>query len=78
MMKLEARRDAIALPTGTEVEATVGVSATRRGFEVEIELKMRLPGLPRAEPVSLVEQSHAACPYSNAMSGKVSVRLVLA
>jgi osmotically inducible protein OsmC len=78
MMKLVASRDGITLPTGTEVEATVGVGATRRGFEIEIELKMRPPGLPRAEADSLVEKSHAACPYSNATRGDVSVRLVLA
>jgi Ohr subfamily peroxiredoxin len=77
-MRLVARRDGIALPTGTEVEATVGVGATRRGFETEIELKIRLPGLPRAEADSLVEKSHAACPYSNATRANVPVRLVLA
>ena len=78
MMRFVARRDGISLPTSSEVEATVGVGATRRGFEIEIELKMRLPGLPRAEADSLVEKSHAACPYSNATRGNVSVRLVLA
>jgi lipoyl-dependent peroxiredoxin len=77
MMRLVARRDGIALPTGTEVEATVGVGATQHGFETEIELKIRLPGLPRAEADSLVEKSHAACPYSNATRGNVPVRLVI-
>jgi osmotically inducible protein OsmC len=77
MMRLVARRDGISLPTDTEVEATVGVGATRRGFETEIELKIRLPGLPRAEADALVEKSHAACPYSNATRGNVPVRLVI-
>ena len=35
-------------------------------------------GLPRAEADLQVEKSHAACPYSNATRGNVSVRLVLA
>jgi organic hydroperoxide reductase OsmC/OhrA len=39
MMRLVARRDGVALPTGTEVEAIVGVGPTRRGFETEVELK---------------------------------------
>jgi osmotically inducible protein OsmC len=77
MMRLVARRDGIALPTGTEVEAIVGVGETRRGFETEVELKIHLPGLPRAEADSLVEKSHAACPYSNATRGNVPVRLVI-
>jgi len=78
VMKLVARRDGIALPRGTEVEASVGVGATQRGFETEVELRISLPGLPRVEADSLVEKSHAACPYSNATRGNVPVRLVLA
>jgi osmotically inducible protein OsmC len=77
MMRIVARRDGIALPTDTEVEATVGLGVTQRGFETEIELKIRLPGLPRAEADSLVEKSYAACPYSNATRGNVPVRLVI-
>ena len=78
MMRLVALREGIALPTNTEVEANVGVGPTRQGFGIEVELRIRLPGLPRAEADLLVEKSHAACPYSNAMRGNVSVRLVLA
>jgi osmotically inducible protein OsmC len=77
MMRLVARREDIDLPTDTEVEAIVGVGVTQRGFETEIELKIRLPGLPRAEADSLIEKSHAACPYSNATRGNVPVRLVI-
>ena len=53
------------------------VKATR-GFGIEVELRIYLPGLPRAEADLLVEKSHAVCPYSNATRGNVSVRLVLA
>ena len=78
MMRLIAARERIALPTDAEVEANVGVGPTSRGFGIEVELRICLPGLPRAEADLLVEKSHAACPYSNAMRGNVSVRLVLA
>src|ERR1700682_6757736 len=78
MMRLVAGREGIALPTDTEVEASVGVGPTPRGFGIEVELRSCLLGLPRAEADSLVEKSHAVCPYSNATRGNVSVRLVLA
>jgi Ohr subfamily peroxiredoxin len=78
MMRLVAGREGIALPTDTEVEANVGVGPAPRGFGIEVELRICLPGLPRAEADSLVEKSHAVCPYSNAMRSNVSVRLVLA
>jgi Ohr subfamily peroxiredoxin len=78
LMRLVAERDGIALPPNTEVEANVGVGSTRRGFGIEVELKIGLPGLPRAEADSLVEKSHELCPYSNATRGNISLRLVLA
>jgi Ohr subfamily peroxiredoxin len=78
MMRFVARRDSIALPKDAAVEASIGIGPTRRGFGIEVELRIHLPGLPRAEADSLVEMSHAVCPYSNAMRGNVPVRLVLA
>jgi osmotically inducible protein OsmC len=78
MMRLIAGRESIALPPDTEVEASVGVGPTARGFGLEVELRISLPGLPRAEADLLVAKSHAVCPYSNATRRNVSVRLVLA
>ena len=76
VMRLVAGRESVTLPRNTEVEASVGVGPTPRGFGIEVELRICLPGLPRAEADLLVEKSHALCPYSNAMRGNVSVRLV--
>ena len=77
IMRVVAGRDAIELPTGAEVEASVGVGPAAQGFGIEVELRICLPRLPRAEADLLVEKSHAVCPYSNAIRGNVSVRLVL-
>jgi Ohr subfamily peroxiredoxin len=78
MMRLVARRESIELPTETQVEASVGVGPIPRGFGIEVELRICLPGLPRAEADSLVEEAHAVCPYSNATRDNVHVRLVIA
>ena len=77
MMRLVAEREDIALPKDTEVEASVGVGPAPRGFGIEVELRISLPGLPRAEADSLVEKSHAVRSYSYATRGDVSVQLVL-
>jgi osmotically inducible protein OsmC len=77
IMRFVAEREGIAFPTNTEVEASVRVGPALRGFGIEVELKISLPGLPRTEADLLVEQSHAACPYSNAMRSSVPVRLLL-
>jgi lipoyl-dependent peroxiredoxin len=48
-----------------------------RGFGMEVELRISLPGLARAEADSLVEEAHIVCPYSNATRGNIPIRLVL-
>jgi len=78
IMRVVARCDDIDLPIGAEVEASVGVGSAAQGFGIEVELRIYLPGLPRAEADLLVEKSHALCPYSNAVRGNVSVLLVFA
>jgi osmotically inducible protein OsmC len=78
VMRLVAGRESITLPRNTGVEASVGLGQTPRGFGIEVELRICLPGLVRAEADLLVEKSHALCPYSNALRGNVSVRLVFA
>jgi osmotically inducible protein OsmC len=77
-MKFVVARDGTALPPGTVVEASVGMGPIPRGFGMEIELRVSLPGLARAEADSLVEEAHTVCPYSNATRGNIPIRLVLA
>ena len=77
MMKFISRQEDMELPTDAEVEARVGVGPTERGFGMEVELRISLPGISRTVADWLVEKSHAICPYSNAVRDNVSVRLVL-
>jgi osmotically inducible protein OsmC len=77
-MMLVAVRDGIEFPKCAEVEAGVGVGPAQQAYGIEVELRIRLPGIPRAEADLLVEKSHALCPYSNATRGNVAVRLVFA
>jgi lipoyl-dependent peroxiredoxin len=78
MLRLVARGEGIVLPPETEVEASVGMGPIPHGFGIEVELRICLPGLLRAEADSLVERAHAVCPYSNATHDNVHVRLVIA
>jgi lipoyl-dependent peroxiredoxin len=76
-MKFVAARDKIAMPADTSVESTVGIGPIPTGFAIEAELRVSLPGLPRAEAEALVEKAHVVCPYSNATRGNIDVRLVV-
>jgi lipoyl-dependent peroxiredoxin len=77
-IKSAAARNGVVLPADTEVEATVAVGPVDEGFGLEVELRITLPGIPRAEADSLVERAHRMCAYSNATRGNIPVRLVLA
>src|ERR1700723_3564145 len=46
IMKYVAGREGIALPADPEVEAGVGVGPIPRAFGIEVEFRIRLPGLP--------------------------------
>jgi lipoyl-dependent peroxiredoxin len=78
IMRLVAGREGIELPTNTDVEASIRVGPAAREFGIEVELRIGVPVLPRAEADSLGEKSHALCPYANATRGNISLRPVLA
>jgi osmotically inducible protein OsmC len=76
-MKFVAARDKISIPADASVESTVGIGPVSTGFAIEAELRVSLPGLPRAEAEALVEKAHIVCPYSNATRGNIDVRLIV-
>jgi osmotically inducible protein OsmC len=77
-IKFVASHDGTTLPLDTAVEVTVGLGLIPRGFGMEVELRISLPGLARAEADSLVEEAHTVCSYSNATRDNIPIRFVLA
>lgn len=58
------------------VTATVGIGPKDGGgFQLEVVLKVHLPGMPAEEAKELVAMAHQVCPYSNATRGNVPVSL---
>jgi osmotically inducible protein OsmC len=77
-IKFVGGRDKIAVPADVSVEGTVGIGPIATGFAIEVELKISLPGMDRAEAEELVAAAHIVCPYSNATRGNIDVTLILA
>ena len=77
-LKLVAGRRKLALPADSRITGKVGIGPIASGFGIEVELTIRLPGLPRDQAQALVEQAHVVCPYSNATRGNIDVSLVVA
>ena len=76
-MKFVAARDKIAIPADISVDGSVGIGPIPNGFGIEVELKITLPGMDRAEAQALIDKAHIVCPYSNATRNNVDVRLIL-
>ena len=78
-LKLVAQRMKLD-PEGSTVTARVGIGPIEGspGFGLTVELDVSLPNVPDAEQgQALLERSHKVCPYSNAISGNVEVKLAL-
>ncbi|WP_434456749.1 organic hydroperoxide resistance protein [Stutzerimonas urumqiensis] len=76
-MKFVAARDKIALSPDTWIEGFVGIGAIPNGFGIEVELKITIPDMDRAQAQELIEKAHIVCPYSNATRGNIDVTLTL-
>lgn len=77
-LKFVAGKQKIALPADTTVTGKVGIGPLPTGFGIAAALTIRVPGLPRDQVESLVEQAHIVCPYSNATRGNIDVTLTVA
>ncbi|WP_394778142.1 organic hydroperoxide resistance protein [Undibacterium sp.] len=76
-MKFVAGRDKIAIPADVSVDGSVGIGAIPTGFGIEVELRISLPGLDRAEAEALIAKAHVVCPYSNATRNNIDITLTL-
>jgi len=76
-LKFVAAREKVSLPAEVNIQGNVGIGAIPTGFGIEVELRISLPGLDRAQAEALVQKAHVVCPYSNATRGNIDVTLTL-
>lgn len=60
------------------VTAKVGIGPQGRGFGLEVELEVAIPGVDHDAAQKLIEAAHQVCPYSNATRGNIDVALSVA
>ncbi|HUZ62555.1 MAG TPA: organic hydroperoxide resistance protein [Acetobacteraceae bacterium] len=76
-MDFVANRDKIAAKDAS-VTAEVSFDAPPgKGFELSVVLRVKVPGMDRAEAEKLVAKAHEVCPYSKATRGNIPVELVV-
>ncbi|HUB67912.1 MAG TPA: Ohr family peroxiredoxin [Candidatus Methylacidiphilales bacterium] len=75
-MQHVAGRSKKKLDPNFSVTAVVGLGARGDGgFALEVELKVKLPGVDAAEAQALAEEADKVCPYSHAIRGNVPVKI---
>jgi organic hydroperoxide reductase OsmC/OhrA len=47
------------------------------GYRLAVELHAHIPGVARTQIQRLMEEAHKTCPYSKALRGETSVKLVV-
>jgi lipoyl-dependent peroxiredoxin len=61
-LRTVSARDNIALPKDVAIDGSVGIGRIPNGFGIEVELKISLPGMGRAEAQALIDKVHVVCP----------------
>ncbi|HTA85792.1 MAG TPA: organic hydroperoxide resistance protein [Silvibacterium sp.] len=76
-MKYVAALEKIHIPDDTFIDASVGIGKIGEGFNIEVELKITVPGMDRAQVQSIVDKSERVCAYSNATHGNIELKLTV-
>ena len=77
-LKLVAGQKKVPLPADTSIDSSVGIGQIPGGFGIEVDLRVNVPGMDRAQANELVQAAHRVCPYSNATRNNIDVRLSVA
>ena len=76
-MKYVAMLDKIKIPDDTSIDASVGIGRIPSGFGIEVELKITVPGMEKAQVQTIVDKAHQVCAYSNATHGNIELKLTI-
>ena len=64
--------------TDSTVRALVSLNEDDQGgYNLAVELHAQLPGIDRAQAQRIMDEAHKTCPYSKALRGDTSVKLVV-
>ena len=79
-LKFVAGKAKVQIPDDATVTGKVGFGPRddEKGFGIEVELVISVPGLDKETVRDLVDQAHIVCPYSDATRGNIPVTLTVA
>ncbi len=76
-LKNAAKKFGVAV-TDSTVRAFVSLMEDDKGgYELAVELHAQLPGIDRTQAQRIMDEAHVTCPYSKALRGLNSVKLIV-
>ena len=76
-IKLVASKMKVTLPADVAVDPEVDLCTGEDGYLLQARLNVSLPGLDKQVARSVLDGAHQTCPYSKALRGDTSVKLVV-
>ncbi len=76
-MKFVAGKEKIALPADTSITGRVGIGPISTGFGIQVELRIKAPGVPREQAAGARREGARRVPVLNATRGNIDVSLVV-
>jgi Ohr subfamily peroxiredoxin len=77
-IKAVAGKMKLTVPQDVSIDAEVDLGPIPNAYGIAARLKVKLPGMDRAQAQQLVDAAHQVCPYSNATRGNIDVQITLA
>lgn len=79
-LKYVAGQEKIKISEDTTVTADIGIGPRDdgKGFGITASLKVKIPGMDRAQAEELISKAEVVCPYAHATRGNIDSRFVVA
>ena len=73
----KARRNAGPIPSCCLRALVSLIEDDQGGYRLAVELHAHLPGIDRVQAQRIMDEAHKTCPYSKALRGDTSVKLMV-
>ena len=73
----KASRNAVPIPSCCLRALVSLIEDDQGGYRLAVELHAQLPGTNRAQAQRIMDEAHKTCPYSKALRGDTSVKLMV-
>ncbi|NML62946.1 organic hydroperoxide resistance protein [Massilia sp. RP-1-19] len=76
-IRLASQAMKVELPADIGMTTNIDLGTNDDGYQLQAQLQVRLPGVPREVAQQMVDIAHASCPYSKLSRGNIDVTITI-